>query len=119
MADGQPVVPRRGRDDAPAPFIIGERPELVERAPELERAGRLVALPFNVNIRAELPAERTGALERRPPDIGFDPLVGRPDLTREIDHPFVHGKPPPLTIAQLFMTCPRQANCEMSAPGVE
>ena len=83
MVHREPVVTGRGGDKT-RPFL-GRRkcPELVQRASELERPGRLVAFPLEIDSAIEETAETGREFERRPDDVGPDASGGTLDLPDE------------------------------------
>jgi hypothetical protein len=79
------MISRGRRDDPAGPLLRGKGPKPVERSAQFERAGDLVALPFDEDPGARRPADRIGGRERRAADVAADPGVRRQDISGKFD----------------------------------
>jgi hypothetical protein len=81
--DGEAVIAARGGDQPLGDLVVGERPELADRAARLERAGDLQAFELVADrTGAERALGRRGRDQRRAPHLAFDTGGGGADIVK-------------------------------------
>ncbi len=91
--DRLPVVSRAGRDDSPAPLLVGERRDLRHRAADLERARALEVLGLEEHRTARERADRLGRVHGRDPREAGDQPACSLDVSERRAHRRPRGRP--------------------------